>query len=99
MSITRALEALYEERDRLDLERARIVEAIAALEGVAVPSATRPARKVDGRSAPKPPVICPFCGESAKGMAGLAAHVRGSHPDQYPDAYEEWKVHRTPGSS
>lgn len=94
MSVTRALEALYEERDRLDVERARVEEAIAALEGLAEPTTKAP-RKTDGRSAPKPPVDCPFCGETAKGMAGLAAHVRGSHPDRYPDAYEDWKRHRS----
>jgi hypothetical protein len=94
MSVIRALEALYEERDRLDVERARVQEAIAALEGLAPLPTTKVQRKVDGRSAPKPPVECPFCGESAKGMAGLAAHVRGSHPDRYPDAYEDWKAQR-----
>jgi hypothetical protein len=98
MSVTRALEALYEERDRLDVERARVEEAIAALEGLAPLPTTRAQRKVDGRSAPKPPVECPFCGESAKGMAGLAAHVRGSHPDRYPDAYEDWKAQRDSAS-
>ena len=92
MSISSALESLYRERDRLDAERARIDLAIAALEGDAKPAA--PARARDGRSAPKPPVTCPFCGETAKGMAGLAAHVRGSHPDHYPDDYEAWKRDR-----
>jgi hypothetical protein len=93
MSINAALEALYRERDRLDTERAKLDEAIAALEGIAfVPTRSAAAtRKPDGRSAPKPPVDCPFCDETAKGMAGLAAHVRGSHPDRYPDSYEEWK--------
>ena len=92
MSISSALRSLYEERDRLDAERARIDLAIAALEGDPKPAAT--ARPRDGRSAPKPPVVCPFCGETAKGMAGLAAHVRGSHPDRYPDDYEAWKRDR-----
>lgn len=97
MSISAALTALYSERDRLDEERSRIDEAIAALEGIATSSGDRPrdsSKKPDGRSAPKPPVDCPFCGETAKGMAGLAAHVRGSHPERYPDAYEDWKRSR-----
>ena len=94
MSISAALTELYKERDRLDAERARVEDAITALEGLS-PGAKAPAKKQDGRSAPKPPVVCPFCGETAKGMAGLAAHVRGSHPDRYPDAYEEWKRSRT----
>jgi hypothetical protein len=94
MSISAALTALYRERDRLDEERGRIDEAIVALEGISTSpqqAASRSPKKADGRSAPKPPVDCPFCGATAKGMAGLAAHVRGSHPDQYPDAYEDWK--------
>lgn len=95
MSISVALKALYEERDRLEQERERIDQAIAALEGIDAPApAPKAPRKRDGRSAPKPPVVCPFCGETAKGMAGLAAHVRGSHADMYPDAYEEWKRER-----
>jgi len=97
MSITAALDALYRERDRLDAERAKLDEAIVALEGIAsVPAPSAAATKrVDGRSTPKPPIACPFCEESAKGMAGLAAHVRGSHADRYPDAYEEWKRQRS----
>ena len=97
MSIAKALDELYAERERLDAERARIDEAIAALEGLGdAPKTTKTAaKKPDGRSAPKPPVVCPFCGEIAKGMAGTAAHVRGSHPDKYPAAYEEWKLSRT----
>jgi hypothetical protein len=93
MSIPAALEALYRERDRLDDERERIDDAIAALEGITSGSRTAPttAGRRDGRSAPKPPIECPFCDRTAKGMAGLAAHVRGSHPDDYPDAYEDWK--------
>ena len=97
MSISAALQALYEERDRLDVERSRVEEAIAALEGIVGPApatSTKLPKKKDGRSAPKPPVVCPFCGETAKGMAGLAAHVRGSHGDMYPEAYEEWKRSR-----
>lgn len=95
MSISAALKALYEERDRLESERARIDQAIAALEGIDGPAPeSKVPRKKDGRSAPKPPVVCPFCGETSKGMAGLAAHVRGSHADMYPDAYEEWKRER-----
>ena len=96
MSISAALKALYEERERLDSERARVDQAIAALEGIEahVPEAQAVPKKKDGRSAPKPPVVCPFCGESSKGMAGLAAHVRGGHPDRYPDAYQEWKRER-----
>ena len=96
MSIAKALDELYRERDRLDAERTRLDEAIAALEGLdSAPSKAKTTpKKKDGRSAPKPPVVCPFCGEIAKGMAGLAAHVRGSHPDRYPDAYEEWKASR-----
>jgi hypothetical protein len=97
MSISAALTALYRERDRLDEERSRIDEAIAALEGIATSSGDRAGtstKKQDGRSAPKPPVDCPFCSETAKGMAGLAAHVRGSHPDRYPEAYEAWKRDR-----
>ena len=98
MSISAALTALYHERDRLDAERARVDEAIVALEGISTSSPQAPSplpKKPDGRSAPKPPIECPFCGETAKGMAGLAAHVRGSHPDQYPDAYENWKRQRS----
>jgi hypothetical protein len=96
MSIATALQELYRERDRLDAERARLDDAIAALEGLGgLPPTASPKRsKPDGRSAPKPPVVCPFCGETAKGMAGLAAHVRGSHPDRYPDQYNEWKASR-----
>ena len=99
MSISAALKALYDERDRLEAERARVDQAIAALEGIDAPAdpAPKPPRKKDGRSAPKPPVVCPFCGETTKGMAGLAAHVRGSHPDRYPEAYEEWKRERQVG--
>ena len=93
MSISAALSELYKERDRLDAERARVEEAIVALEGLK-PGMGSPAKKKDGRSAPKPPVVCPFCGDTAKGMAGLAAHARGSHPDRYPDAYNEWKQSR-----
>ncbi|MEZ5175178.1 MAG: hypothetical protein R2823_03125 [Acidimicrobiia bacterium] len=98
MSIEKALTELYGERNRLGEECARIDEAIAALESV---SSTPPTRsktrsktgstKRDGRSAPKPPVACPFCGGVTKGMVGLSAHVRGSHPDKYPKAYEAWK--------
>lgn len=95
MSIASALESLYEERDRLDAERAKVEEAIAALEALGDEPAPKPRKKQDGRSAPKPPVVCPFCGETVKGMAGLAAHVRGSHPDRYPEAYEEWKASRS----
>ncbi len=97
MSIAKALDELYRERDRLDAERARLDEAIGALEGLgdAPSKAKSTPKKQDGRSAPKPPVVCPFCGEIAKGMAGTAAHVRGSHPDKYPAAYEEWKLSRT----
>jgi len=99
MSIDKALQELYRERDRIDAERARIDEAIDALEGLDPPEARgasgrKPTRKPDGRSAPKPPIECPFCASSAKGMAGLAAHVRGTHPDQYPGAYEAWKAGR-----
>lgn len=97
MSISKALQELYRERDRLDAERTRLNEAISALEGIKsgthAAAASKPKKK-DGRSAPKPPVDCPFCGESQKGMAGLAAHVRGSHPDKYPAAYEDWKAGR-----
>lgn len=97
MSIASALADLYEERDRLNAERGRLDQAIAALEGLTdgpkTPSKPR-SKKLDGRSAPKPTVICPFCGIEAKGMAGLAAHVRGSHPDRYPDQYDEWKRSR-----
>lgn len=98
MSIASALEELYRERRRLDDERARLDDAIAALEnlnGKAPATVAKQRAKVDGRSAPKPPVDCPFCDETAKGMAGLAAHVRGSHPDRYPGAYEEWKSSRS----
>lgn len=91
MSISSALQELYRERDRLEAERARLDDAIAALEGIDGPPRSS---KPDGRSAPKPPVDCPFCTETAKGMAGLAAHVRGSHRDKYPDAYEDWKQSR-----
>lgn len=99
MSIDKALQELYRERDRLQSERERLDAAISALEGLghrAAPNtaAGKPSGRIDGRSAPKPPVDCPFCGSSAKGMAGLAAHVRGTHPDQYPDAYEAWKAAR-----
>jgi hypothetical protein len=97
MSIESALVSLRSERRRLEDELARVDEAIAALEALGPTAGTKaPKRpkKVDGRSAPKPPVVCPFCGETAKGMAGLAAHVRGSHPDRYPDAYNEWKRQR-----
>ena len=94
MSIASALESLYAERDRLDAERAKVDEAIVALEALGASSQPKAKKKQDGRSAPKPPVVCPFCGETAKGMAGLAAHVRGSHPDRYPEAYEEWKSQR-----
>ena len=96
MSITAALEELYRERDRLEAERARLDDAIAALEGLngATSTPKRAPSKKDGRSAPKPAVDCPFCRESAKGMAGLAAHVRGSHSDKYPGDYEAWKASR-----
>lgn len=96
MSITAALEELYRERDRLDAERRRVDDAITALEGLngTAPTPKRANAKKDGRSAPKPPVGCPFCAESAKGMAGLAAHVRGSHADKYPGDYEAWKASR-----
>ena len=99
MSIASALEELYRERRRLEEERSRVDDAIAALESLdgTAPRATRAptTSKVDGRSAPKPPVDCPFSDETAKGMAGLAAHVRGSHPDRYPDEYAEWKASRS----
>ena len=97
MSIANALESLYDERDRLRKELAQVEEAITALEGLdpAPAPAKAKVKKQDGRSAPKPPVVCPFCGETAKGNAGLAAHVRGSHPDRYPDAYNEWKQRRS----
>jgi hypothetical protein len=39
MSISAALKALYDERDRLDGERARVDQAIAALEGIDAPAA------------------------------------------------------------
>ncbi|MGI9667302.1 MAG: hypothetical protein ACR2N2_09395 [Acidimicrobiia bacterium] len=95
MSISKALQELYAERDRLDAERAQLDEAIVALEGIAAPSAANAKpKKKDGRSAPKPPVNCPFCGDTQKGMAGLAAHVRANHPDRYPESYEEWKASR-----
>ena len=95
MSIATALESLYEERDRLRRDLAQVDEAIAALEGLTAPSAPPKQKKLDGRSAPKPPVVCPFCGETSRGNAGLAAHVRGTHSDRYPDAYNEWKQRRT----
>jgi hypothetical protein len=94
MSITSALASLYEERSRLSGELARVDEAISALEKLELPDAPAKAPKRDGRSAPKPPIDCPFCGSPAKGMAGLAAHVRGSHPDRYPDDYNAWKQQR-----
>lgn len=96
MSIAAALEELYQERSRLEAERTRLDDAIAALEALngSAPKPRRSPAKKDGRSAPKPPVDCPFCDDMAKGMAGLAAHVRGSHPDRYPDAYAEWKASR-----
>jgi hypothetical protein len=94
MSISAALEALYEERDRLAEERSRLDQAIAALEGIETPTKTRTAakpKKRDGRSAPKPTISCPYCSESPRGWAGMAAHVRGSHPEHYPEAYQQWK--------
>lgn len=96
MSIASALQELYRERDRLDAERSRLDDAIAALESLngRPPTPTPKRARPDGRSAPKPPIVCPFCGETAKGMAGVAAHVRGSHGDKYPDAYNEWKASR-----
>ena len=97
MSIESALESLRVERTRLEEELARVDEAIGALEALDTPttkSTSSKPKKVDGRSAPKPPVVCPFCGETAMGMAGLAAHVRPAHPDRYPDAYNEWKQGR-----
>ena len=94
MSITSALASLYEERSRLAGELARVDEAITALEKLERPSTAPRAPKRDGRSAPKPPIDCPFCGSPAKGMAGLAAHVRGTHPDRYPEAYHAWKQER-----
>ncbi len=97
MSINKALSELYKERDRLDKERDRLTSAIEALEGLNGPAPAKvkaAPKKKDGRSAPKPPVDCPFCGNEQKGMAGLAAHVRGSHDDKYPDDYESWKLTR-----
>ena len=97
MSIESALQSLRAERSRLEEELARVDEAIGALEALGPTSgdgAAKAPKKSDGRSAPKPPVVCPFCGETALGMAGLAAHVRPSHPDRYPDAYNEWKARR-----
>lgn len=94
MSITSALGSLYEERARLAAELAQVEEAIGALEKLESPAKPAKAAKRDGRSAPKPQINCPFCGAPAKGMAGLAAHVRGTHPDMYPDAYNEWKQQR-----
>ena len=94
MTIAAALASLYEERSRLTADLARVNEAIDALESLDRPSPPKRAPKKDGRSAPKPPIDCPFCGEPAKGLAGLAAHARGTHPDKYPDAYNEWKRQR-----
>ena len=97
MAIHKALSELYKERDRLDKERERLTTAIKALEGLGDAPKTKvkaAPKKKDGRSAPKPPVDCPFCGDTQKGMAGLAAHVRGSHDDKYPDDYEAWKLTR-----
>ena len=103
MSIDQALAALYGERDRLDADRAKVERAIAALEPTksratatskpkpkAKQTPTR-AKKKDGRSAPKPVLGCPFCDAKAKGMAGVAAHVRRAHPTKYPDAYRAWR--------
>lgn len=98
MSIHKALTELYQERDRLEAERDRLNAAISALEGLdgASPKPKKAApKKKDGRSAPKPPVDCPFCGATQKGMAGMAAHVRGSHRERYPAEYEAWKLTRS----
>ncbi len=96
MSIDKALKELYAERARLTAEQERLKDAIEALEALDGSSraTARPPKKMDGRSAPKPPITCPFCGTTSKGMAGVAAHVRSGHPEKYPAAYEAWKATR-----